>query len=127
MKIFSSFQVAVEPYLESLLTDTQLLVNGELLDDTQEVLSSTPKVVDSPRASEGDKKSRASGRSSRRRSAAATKEGEEEEEKGGGDSITATKTKSHERPLKEMNTEKGSWANTSLIIFGSQVGIHVAE
>ncbi|CAL8086411.1 unnamed protein product [Calicophoron daubneyi] len=116
-KILRQLQAAVEPYLRALVTETNLLVNGEMRDDAASVFVGATDFNATTRSTS----ERATRKSKRQTSppVEVAHPGDYVDTKGDGDD-KKTKRGRRQKSLKDMDAEKGVWADVDLNIFGPQ-------
>ncbi|CAH8612571.1 unnamed protein product [Dicrocoelium dendriticum] len=107
--------MAVKPYLQALLADANLLINGEFREGTDKVLPAQPEVTSSI-PTKAQRRTKKLPKSSKSRPMGY----------GGGQAVTDTDTVGvHQQPLEKrpsegLSDDKISWADVELTVFGPQ-------
>ncbi|CAH8612558.1 unnamed protein product [Dicrocoelium dendriticum] len=108
-------KMAVKPYLQALLADANLLINGEFREGTDKVLPAQPEVTSSI-PTKAQRRTKKLPKSSKSRPMGY----------GGGQAVTDTDTVGvHQQPLEKrpsegLSDDKISWADVELTVFGPQ-------
>ncbi|CAH8612535.1 unnamed protein product [Dicrocoelium dendriticum] len=114
-EILLQLQMAVKPYLQALLADANLLINGEFREGTDKVLPAQPEVTSSI-PTKAQRRTKKLPKSSKSRPMGY----------GGGQAVTDTDTVGvHQQPLEKrpsegLSDDKISWADVELTVFGPQ-------